>query len=244
VKTVAIIEARMTSTRLPGKIVRPILGRPLLELLIERLRRARRLDHIVVATTSNPSDDSVEELTRRVGVGCFRGREEDVLDRVLQAAHAAGADVIVEITGDSPLIDPAIVDLVLEVYQANRFDYVSNALKQTFPIGLDTQVFSTAVLEQVAHLTNDPTDHEHVALYIYEHPERFSLHNVESGLPDKYWNLRLTLDTLEDLALIRAIYEELYPKNPSFGLRDILELLERRPKLIDLNHHIQQKQVR
>jgi spore coat polysaccharide biosynthesis protein SpsF len=244
VRTVAIIEARMTSTRLPGKIVRPILGRPLLELLIERLSRAQRLDHIVVATTSNPSDDGVEELTRRVGVGCFRGSEEDVLDRVLQAARAAGADVIVEITGDSPLIDPAIVDLVVEVYQANRCDYVSNALKQTFPIGLDTQVFSTAVLEQVAHLTNDPTDHEHVSLYIYEHPERFSLHNLESGLPDKYWNLRLTLDTLEDLALIRAIYEELYPKNPSFGLRDILELLERRPELIDLNHHIQQKQVR
>jgi spore coat polysaccharide biosynthesis protein SpsF len=244
VKTVAIIEARMTSTRLPGKIVRPILGRPVLELLIERLRRARRLNHIVVATTSNPSDDGVEELTRRVGVGCFRGSEEDVLDRVLQAAHAAGADVIVEITGDSPLIDPAIVDLVFEVYQANRFDYVSNALKQTFPIGLDTQVFSTAVLDQVAQLTNDPTDHEHVSLYIYEHPERFSLHNVESGLPDKYWNLRLTLDTLEDLALIRAIYEELYPKNPSFGLRDILELLERRPELIDLNRRIQQKQVR
>ena len=243
-RTAAIVQARMTSSRLPGKIVRPILGQPMLALLIERLRRARHVDEVIVATTSNATDDVVEQLCTGVGAGCFRGSEDDVLDRVLRAAHAHRVELIVEITGDCPLIDPEIVDRLVEMYAEGGSDYVANVLRRTFPRGLDTQVFPTSVLEDVARLTSDPVDHEHVSLYIYEHPERFRLRNLESGLPERYWDLRLTVDTLEDFELITAIYEALYPLNPSFGLRDVLAFLDRRPELASLNRSIQQKSVR
>ena len=243
-RTAAIVQARMTSSRLPGKVVRPILGRPMLALLIERLRRAQQIDDVIVATTSNATDDVVEELCREVGAGCFRGSEEDVLDRVLRTARAHRVELIVEITGDCPLIDPEIVDRLVGMYLEGGADYVANVLKRTFPRGLDTQVFPTSVLEEVARLTDDPVDHEHVSIYIYEHPERFRLRNLESGLPERYWDLRLTVDTLEDFALITAIYEALYPVNPAFPLRDVLALLDRRPELATLNQNIQQKSVR
>ncbi|MBI3015548.1 MAG: glycosyltransferase family protein [Candidatus Tectomicrobia bacterium] len=243
-KTVGIIEARVSSTRLPGKIMRPILGKPMLELLSERLKLARGLDQLVIATTCNPADDVVEHLTQRLGIGCYRGSEQDVLDRVLQAAHAASAGVIVEITGDCPLVDPAVVDKVVAAYQANQFDFVSNRLRSTYPDGMGVRVFSTELLEKVARLTQDPVDREHVSIYIWEHPDEFSLHDVESGLPEKYWDLRLTVDTREDFLLITRIFTELYPGNPAFGLHDILDLIERRPELIEINRHIQPKQAR
>ena len=243
-KTVAIIEARMTSTRLPGKILLPILGKPMLELLIERLKRAKLIDQIVVATTHNPSDDVVEKLTQRIRVGCFRGSEDDVLDRVLCAARANEADVIVEITADCPLIDPSVLDQVIRIYETKNVDYVSNILKRTYPRGMETQVFSTAVLENVARLTQDPVDHEHVSLYIYEHPETFTVFNVASDLPEKYRDIRLTVDTVEDFQLINAIYELLYPQNPTFTLTDIINLLGKRKDLLEINQNIQQKQVR
>jgi spore coat polysaccharide biosynthesis protein SpsF len=241
---VAIIEARMTSTRLPGKIMLPIFGKPMLELLIERLKRATMLDQIIVATTNNLTDDVVESLTHKLGVGCFRGSEEDVLSRVLGAAHAFSTGAIVEITGDCPLIDPFIVDRVIRIYHEKGYDYVSNTLKRTYPRGMDTQVFSTTVLEEAARRTDDPVDHEHVSLFIYEHPEIFSLFNVVSNLPEKYWDIRLTVDTEEDFQLIKAIFEELYPQNPAFTLGDVMNLLEKRKDLLELNRNIRQKKVR
>ena len=240
----AIIEARMTSTRLPGKVILPILGRPTLELLIERLQRSQCLDGIVVATTTNSTDDVLEALSAKLGVECFRGSEEDVLGRVLGAARASHTELIVEITGDCPLVDPAIVDQLIGIYRANRYDYVSNTLKRTYPRGLDVQVFSTATLGEVAGLTDDPADHEHVSLYIYEHPERFRLFNLESGLPERYGDLRLTVDTPEDFALIQGIYERLYPDNPTFAMDHVLALLDQHPDLLELNRHIRQKAVR
>ncbi len=242
--TAAIIEARMTSTRLPGKVLLPILGRPTLELLVERLRRSRRIDQVIVATTVNRTDDAIEAAARRVGAGCFRGSEHDVLDRVLKAAKAHGTELIVEVTGDCPLIDPETVDRVVDAFLQGDCDYASNVLKRTYPRGLDVQAFPTAVLDEVARLTSDPVDHEHVSLYIYSHPEKFRLRSVESGLPEKFLPLRLTVDTPEDFALIRAVYEALYPANPAFGLREVLELLERRPELAQLNQHVEQKKVR
>ncbi len=242
-KIVATIEARMTSSRLPGKILLPILGKPTLELLIERLCKVNKIEQIVIATTSNRTDDVVEDLANRLCVGCYRGSEDDVLDRVMKAAQFYNSDIIVEITGDCPLIDPIVIDCLIEIFLNNFFDYVSNTLKQTYPNGLDVQIFSLKTLEEVSRLTDDPTDHEHVSLYIYEHPERYSLYNQESGLPEKYWDLRLTVDTIEDFELIRSIYEELYPTNPDFLLDDILELLDKRPELIDINKHIKQKMV-
>jgi len=240
----AIIEARISSTRLPGKILLPILGKPLLEQLIERLRLSRTLEDIIIATTTNPADDVVERFAELIQVHCFRGSEEDVLDRVLNAARAFSIDVIVEITGDCPLIDPAVVDEVVRVYRSGSWDYVSNILRRTYPRGLDTQVFSTDLLAEVARLTRDPGDREHVSLYIYEHPERFSLKNVESGLPEEFRDLRLTVDTREDLDLITAIFGALYPKKPGFDLHDIVGFLGENRHLLGINRHIAQKKVR
>ncbi len=243
-KVVATVEARMRSSRLPGKVLLELAGKPALERLVERLRRARRVDQVVIATTDNPADAPIAELAERLGVGCFRGSEDDVLDRVLSAARAYAADVIVETTGDCPLLDPEVVDRVIEAYQAGGADYVSNVLERTYPRGLDVQVFATAVLAEVAALTDDPADREHVSLYIYQHPEKFRLKNVASGLPERYHSLRLTLDTPEDLSLLRAVYEELSPSRPDFRLEDVLRLFDRRPELAALNSAVRQKQVR
>lgn len=243
-RTIAIIEARMTSTRLPGKVLLPILGRPMLELMIERVRRAQRIDQVMLATTVNASDDAIVELAQRTGVGWYRGSEEDVLERVLFAAQSVNADLIVELTGDCPLIEPRVIDKLIEVYAGNNFDYVANILKRTYPRGLDTQVFSTATLARVAGLTKDPHDREHVSLYIYQHPEHFYLHNVESELPQRYWNLRWTVDVHHDFQLVEKIYAALYPNKPNFTMYDILELMDAKPELAELNRSIEQKRER
>jgi spore coat polysaccharide biosynthesis protein SpsF len=242
-RVVCTIEARMTSSRLPGKVLLPAVGKPLLELMIERLRRARRLDAIVIATTEEASSGPIVELAERLGVGCFRGSEDDVLGRVLGAAQAYEADLIVETTGDCPLIDPATVDLIVERFLDGGVDYCSNTLERTDPRGLDAQAFSAAVLAEVAELTDDPADREHVSLYIYEHPERYRLRSVVSERPETA-ELRLTVDTEDDYELIRTVFERLYPSDPSFGLDAILALLEAEPELAWLNRHIQQKPAR
>jgi len=233
----------MGSTRLPGKVLMSILGRPMLALMVERLRQVRLANQIVVATTDNPTDDPIAGLARSLGVACFRGSETDVLARVLLAARKAQADLIVETTGDCPLIDPEAIDQVIDVFTKNDVDYCSNTLQRTYPRGMDVQVFPLTLLEKVAQLTHDPVDREHVSLYIYQHPERFRLLNVPSNLPPHLGEIRLTVDTAEDLELIKRICETLYPTCPAFRLKDILDLVDRQPWLININQHIKQKPV-
>ena len=216
----------------------------MLELLIERLRRAVRVDQVVVATTDRPADDVIEQLARRLGVNCFRGSSDDVLDRVLRAAQAHKADLIVEMTGDCPLLDPGIVDRTIELFLSGRYDYVSNIVERTFPRGLDTQVFPVKVLAEVAQVTNDPADRENVSLYIYEHPERYKLGNLSAPPELSRADLRLTVDTKDDLALITEIYQRLYPRKPDFTIYDVIRLLNENPELTKLNERIQQKAVR
>jgi spore coat polysaccharide biosynthesis protein SpsF len=242
-KTVCTIEARMRSTRLPGKVLLPIMRRPMLALMIERLRRVPEIDEIVVATTTDPACEAIAEVAAVCGAGVHRGSEDDVLDRVLQAARGAQADLIVETTGDCPLIDPATVSRVIQEFHRHDVDYCANVLDRTYPRGMDVQVFPLKVLEDVANLTDDPVDHEHVSLYIYSHPERFRLHNVASGLPADAADARLTVDTPEDFALVTQIFERLYPSNPDFSLADILGLLAAHPELRALNQGIRQKAV-
>lgn len=234
-KIVSTIEARMQSNRLPGKVLMEVLGKPLLELMIERVRRARRIDEIVIATAHDSSCDPIETLANRIGVRCYRGSEDDVLDRVLKAAASVEADVIVELTGDCPLIDPSIIDQVVDVYCTSEVDYCANVLKRTYPAGMDTQVFAYSVLQEVSYLTREPSDREHVSLYIYTHPERFTLKNVESGLPPELTDWRLVVDVPEDFELIRRIYESLYPSNPEFTLNDIRDLMVQHPRWLEIN---------
>lgn len=242
-RIVATIEARMTSSRLPGKVLMEAAGKPMLHHMIERLGRAPSLDGIVVATTLNATDDPVADLAERLGVGCFRGSEDDVLARVLGAAQAHDIDVIVEMTGDCPLIDPALVEACIQRYLAAGVDYVSNILQRTYPVGMDTQVFATDVLADVATRTDDADDHEHVSLYIYRHPEIYSLENVPAPPELTRPDLGLTLDTPADFELLRGIFEALYPADPAFGLAEILALLDSDPDLAEVNAHVRRKHV-
>lgn len=243
-KTIATIEARMTSSRLPGKVLLPAQGVPMLARMVERLRMVPSLDGIVVATTVNATDDPIEALAGELGVGCWRGSEDDVLARVLDAAHAHDIGVIVELTGDCPLIDPAIVERCIQAYRAAGVDYLSNVMERTYPIGMDTQVFATSVLDDVARRTSDPTDHEHVSLYIYRHPEIYSLRNVAAPPEHHDPDLRLTLDTRQDYQLIDAVFAALLPsRGPGFTLGDVLDLLRTRPELREINNHVAHRWV-
>lgn len=243
-KIVATIEARMASSRLPGKILKDVLGKPMLERMIERVRRSKLVQEIVVATTVDPSDQITEDACRIMGVKCFRGSNDDVLLRVLEAAKTAQADLIVELTGDCPVIDPQIIDQVIQFYLDHHYDYTSNVLDRSFPRGSEVQVFSVKVLDEVNRITQDPADHEHVSLYIYEHPEKFKLGTLSAPLEYQRPGVRLTVDLPQDLELIRQIYQRLYPGKPDFSLRDILALLDADPALAQINGSIQQKPVR
>lgn len=243
-KTVGIIEARLRSTRLPGKVLLPILGTPMLALMVQRLTRARTLDALVVATTDQPIDVAVVNLANELGVGVFRGSEEDVLARVLGAARANSADVIVELTGDCPLIDPAMVDKVVADFSLGGADFVSNTLPYTTPRGTDVRVFTTDALAGLDRSSQDPADREHVSLHFWEHPETYRVRNVVTALPAWAAEFRLTVDTPDDFELVRLVFEALYPVNPEFTLHDILGLLVQRPELAAINIQVSQKPLR
>ena len=201
-RVVCIIEARLASTRLPGKVLKPILGEPMLGRMIERILRARTIDSVVVATSTSPADDAVAEAATRAGADTFRGSEEDVLARVVGAAQSHNADVIVETTGDCPLHDPAIVDKVVADYLLGGADFVGNINPYTTPRGTDVRVFSTAALAEIERSSDDPADREHVSLHFWEHPDRYRLRNVETDFPGHAKEYRLTVDTQQDFDLV------------------------------------------
>lgn len=239
-----IVESRMRSTRLPGKILLPILGKPALELMVERLKRVREADEIIIATTDKDCDLVIADFAEKWGVKFFRGSEEDVLLRVLQAAKKFAVDVIVEITSDCPLADPGIISDCINRFLDSDVDYLSNVILRTYPRGLDIQVFKTAVLEKVDSLTEDSAHREHVTLYIYEHPERYKLMNVSAEHGLQLAEQRLTLDTPYDYFVIREVFEKLYPQNKDFGYRDIYNFLMKHPEVRKINSHVEQKKTR
>ncbi len=243
-KIVAIIEARFNSTRLPGKVLMPIMGQPMLVRIIQRLKLARTLDDIVVATSDSISDDAVEHAMHYMGAHIYRGSENDVLDRVVKAAQSVDADIIVEVTGDCPLVDPGLVDKVVGDFLVGGADFVSNILPHTTPRGTDVRVFRTSQLAEINRNSRDSADHEHVSLHFWEHLDRYSCRNVEMDLPEVVAEIRLTVDTAEDLQLVRAIYEGLYEANPAFSLVDVLDFLNANPHLLELNRHVEQKSAR
>lgn len=242
-KIEVLVQARMGSTRLPGKVMRQVLGRPLLDFQIERLRQARLPHGIRILTTTEQSDEPIIAFCQKKGLAYFRGPEEDVLDRYYQAAKKAKLDAIVRVTADCPLIDPDILDHAIDVYLSAfpAYDYVSNGLERTFPRGLDVEVFSFQSLEKAYREAKEPEEREHVTPYLYRHPERFHLKNIShSPALDRY---RWTVDTPEDFELIRLILEHLYPLNPRFRLQDVLTLLDRHPEWNTINAHIEQKKL-
>jgi spore coat polysaccharide biosynthesis protein SpsF len=229
----AILQARMSSSRLPGKVMADLLGEPMLARQIERLRRCRRLDRLLLATSTEAADDALVELCARIGVDCFRGSLDDVLDRFHAAAAGRGADQIVRLTADCPLADPALIDALVDLHVAGGYDYSCNTLPPRWPDGLDAEVMRAEVLEAAWREAALPSEREHVTRFIYTRPERFRLGSLvgETDLSGERW----TVDTPEDLALVRAIYAALYPANPAFGTEDILAFLAAHPEIAALN---------
>jgi len=240
-KVIATIEARMTSSRLPGKVLLQAAGKTMLEHLVMRVRAVPSLDEIIIATTINEADNQLEELSRRLGIGCYRGSENDVMMRVIGAADSASADVVVGITGDCPIIDPQIVEQTIRVFNANHADYVSNGHVRSFPDGMDVRVCRLDTLKRSAAMTDDALDHEHVSLHIRNHPELFS-HVYLVAPPETHWpELGLTLDEPKDYELLKKIIEHFEPGNPLFCCREVIQLLKQRPDWVAINQAVVRK---
>ena len=237
-KIVATIEARMTSSRLPGKVLMKVLGKPILYYLVERLKQVSLLDDIVLATTTNSDDDSLVKFANNEGIQSYRGSEDDVMGRVIGAAESVDADLIVEITGDCPIIDPSIVEQTIQTYINNNSDYVSNAHIRSYPDGMDVQVFSLNVLKKSSEMTNNVLDHEHVTLHIRNHPELFShLHLVAP--PELWWpELGLTLDEISDFELLKNIIEYFGESNHLFSCYEAIKLLRDKPDWVAINQKV------
>ena len=242
-RVVAIVQARMGSTRLPGKVMKDLLGKPVLTRDVNRIRRAKCIDEVVIATTTRQEDDLIASLCEEEGWHCFRGSENDLLDRYYRAAQTFDADAVVRITSDCPMIDPGIVDKVIGEFLdlGEEVDYVSNTVPpRTFPRGLDVEVMTFAALECAWREDNDPALREHVTPYIYRNPETFRLHRVanEVDLSHHRW----TLDTPEDLLFIRTVYEHF--GNDYFTWTDAFRYLDQHPEIVRINSGIKQKMIK
>ncbi len=233
IKYLGIAQARLSSSRLPGKVLRPICGKPMLELQLERIARSHRLDRIIVATGDDEQDDPLEALCRTLKVDCFRGSLNDVLERFFMAARHYRPENVVRFTGDCPLIDPGVVDDTIALFDQGDFDYVSNVHPPTFPDGLDCEVMRFSCLESAWRNAGLRSEREHVTPYIYSHPEQFRIGN-HFGTGD-FSELRWTVDEPADFEVVSRIFESLYPENPAFSWREVLALLQRHPEIDRLN---------
>jgi spore coat polysaccharide biosynthesis protein SpsF len=232
---VAIVQARTGSSRLPGKILMPVMGKPLLAHVIFRLKACKTLDRIVVATTTENDDTEVELLCRANQWDVYRGHPEDVLSRYFEAASAFEAQTIVRITGDCPCMDPKLVDELVSYYSHHSYDYVSNTLVPTYPDGYDIEVFSKESLETADLRAKKLSEREHVTPFIKQE-DQFSIHNIASK--HQLGHLRVTVDEESDFKMVRALYSKLYPRDPLFGLDMVVNCLESDPKLRVLNAHV------
>lgn len=241
-KVVATIQARMTSSRLPRKVLMPLAGKSVLERMIERHRRSKYTDEVIVATTTNAADDPIVAEAERLGCKYFRGSEDDVLGRLTGAAGLCGADIVIQGMADSPLVDWRILDRIVEKLDAEKLDFVSNELEETFPVGFDARAFTYAALEESNRVAIEPVYREHAGLFIYKHPEKkFKLGNIRAE-GDMLWpTLRLTLDTENDYELIGAVYNALAPQNDDFSAEDVVHFLKSRPGLVAINAEIKQR---
>jgi spore coat polysaccharide biosynthesis protein SpsF len=240
--TIAIVQGRIGSTRLPGKILKKINDKFVLDYVFDRLKFSKELDNIVLATTTEKKDDILEQYSSKKGIDHFRGSEEDVLNRYYHAAKKYNADIIVRITSDCPLIDPDIVDKVIRQHNTDKFDYTANTIKRTFPRGLDVEVFNFDVLEIDFKNATEKYQREHVTPYIIEHPEKFKLKNVEAKGKLYRPDIRITIDTIEDFELIKKIIQNFH--NLSFKSEEIIDFLDKNPDLLEINKFIRQKSVR
>lgn len=236
----AIIQARMTSTRLPGKVMKEVLGRPLLSYLIERVRCCKGIKDITLATTLNPEDDSIATFGSNKGINVFRGSENNVLERFHEAAKMFDAKHIMRVTADCPLIDPDILYMLIEYYFAENLAYVSNCVYPTLPDGLDAEIFTFEALDYAYKHAVLPSELEHVTPYIRNHPEIFK--TVNWTYHEDLSQLRWTVDEPEDFEFVKQVIEILYSVNKNFRMNDVLELIYQRPDLAQINTHIKRNE--
>jgi spore coat polysaccharide biosynthesis protein SpsF len=243
-KVIASIQVRYNSTRLPGKVLKKICGKPMLELMLERLSKSKLIDEIIIATTINKNDDPIFELAKKLGYKVFRGDENDCLDRHYQAIKNSNGNFICKITSDCPLIDPEIVDKVIGYYFENekKFDYVSNVHPATFPDGLDVEMFSLATLERAWKEAKNQDEREHTTTYMWKNPLIFRIGSVIMSKGENLFKKeRWTVDYPEDFEFIKAIYENLYHNGKIFLLNEILEFLSEREDIKKINQHLVEK---
>ncbi|EHJ45965.1 acylneuraminate cytidylyltransferase (plasmid) [Solidesulfovibrio carbinoliphilus subsp. oakridgensis] len=236
-KCVAIVQARLASSRLPGKMLETVAGRPLVHWVLERAARAVRLDEVCLATSAGPADDRLAEAAARLGVPVVRGSLDDVLDRYRQAAVAREADVVVRLTGDCPFADPGVIDACVAAFLGQACDYLSNAYPTaTFPDGLDVEVFGRETLLRAHREARLPSEREHVTPYVWKHPDRFRLASLAAGQDLSHH--RWTVDEPRDLAMVRRVAAHFAARGTAFTWRDVLELVTRQPEIARLNADI------
>lgn len=240
-RVVAIIQARMGSTRLPGKVLKDLGGETVLARVVNRTRRATLVDEVVVATSVLPADDAIARECEGLKVACFRGDELDVLDRYYRAAQKFAADAIVRITADCPLIDPELIDAAIRSRLDQKADYASNSLVRSYPRGLDVEVFTADALARAWSAAKEEYQRIHVTPYLYENPKAFKV--ISTAEEMDHSNHRWTLDTAEDLELLRAVYKH-FGNRDSIRWIEVLDLMEAHPELAALNSHVRQKTLR
>jgi spore coat polysaccharide biosynthesis protein SpsF len=233
----AIIQARTGSTRLPNKIFSDIVGKPLIWHIVNRIRACKKVENIIIATTTNPLDDVIDKWGFKQNIRIFRGSETNVLDRFYQAAITFKSEGIVRITADDPFKDPQLIDSLVSFFEDNALDFAYNNFPPTFPEGLDTEVFSFTALEKAKSIAIDPFELEHVTQHFYRNPDIFK----QANFPYRrdLSELRWTIDTEPDLIMAREIYKELYKEGDVFLMKDILNLLKRKPYLKEININVE-----
>jgi spore coat polysaccharide biosynthesis protein SpsF len=229
----------MSSTRLPGKVLMPLSGKPMLCRLIERVRRVKYPCHVVIATTNNDMDELIVQWCRSMGVVHHRGSEHDVLQRYYEAASLAKCDAVIRITSDCPLLDPALIDLAIETYMGASVDYLSNMHPPTWPYGMAVEIFSFDALSAAKQEAQDPSEREHVTPFMYRRPERFLTKNLVRQVDLSH--LRWTVDTPEDYSLVKRLFEAAYARDPHFDLQTLMHVIEDNPEWSNINRHVQQK---
>jgi len=230
----------MGSTRLSNKVMSDIVGHPMLWHIINRVKKSKFIDDIILATTATKRDDEIVKFAEENNMNVFRGSEEDVLDRYYQSAKKYKVKDIARVTADDPLKDPAVIDKIINIYLKNKMDYVSNTIEPTYPLGLDIEVFSFAALEKAWKEAKKTYEREHVTPYIWMHPDKFKIVNVTYEGSDLSY-LRWTVDTKKDLSFIREIYQRLYKEGKIFLMDDVLDLLEKHPEINKINKDIKYK---
>lgn len=244
-KVVCLVQARVGSTRLPGKILKEICGKTILHHEIDRLKKCKEIDEIVIATTDKEDDDKIVNEAKKLSVKYFRGSENDVLSRFYYSAKENNADIIVRVTSDCPCIDFEILDKMLiyfkDKYKEKQIDYLSNTINRTYPRGYDIEIFTFSALEKSYINAKKEYEREHVTPYIYDKTNNFLKLSFENK--EDYSEYRVTLDTIEDFIVIKNIFENLYYKNPYFKLNDVVQYLNNNLHIVDINKHIEQKKL-